>query len=237
MFIGHHAVAFAAKKIAPNTSLGTLVAAAQFLDLLWPPLLLTGIEHARIEPGITAVSPLDLYDYPLSHSLAGALLWSILFGGLYSVFKKYHKRTSLSGSALTIGAIVLGLTVFSHWVLDFITHRPDMLLWFSGTTYVGLGLWNSWAGTILVEGGLFAIGGLLYMRSTKSNDRVGTYGWWGYVVFLLTMYVASLLGPPPPDTGVLAVGGNAGWLFVLWAWWFDTHRTAVQAEPIPASRV
>lgn len=217
MFIGHHAVAFAAKKIAPNTSLGTLVAAVQFLDLLWPPFLLLGVEHVRIAPGATAVSPLDLYDYPISHSLLGALVWSLLFGGIYFAVKKYLR-----------GAVVVSLAVFSHWVLDFITHRPDMPLSFSSKTYVGLGLWNSWAGTLIVEGGLFVAGAVLYMRTTKSNDRVGTYAWWSYIAFLLAMYGASLFGPPPPDASLLAVGGNAGWLFVLWAWWFDKHRSVRQ---------
>ena len=218
MFIGHHAVALAAKKVAPNTSLGTLVAAVQFLDLLWPPLLLLGIEHARIEPGITAVSPLDLYDYPISHSLLGALIWSVLFGGLYFVFKKQMRS-----------AAIVALAVFSHWILDFITHRPDMPLTFSNRTLVGLGLWNSWVGTLIVEGGLFVAATVVYTRATKPRDRVGTYAWWSYIAFLLVMYVASLVGPPPPDTSVLAVGGNAGWLFVLWAWWIDRHRSVISA--------
>ena len=196
MFIGHHAIAFAAKKVAPKTSLGTLFVAVQFLDLLWPIFLLLGLEHFRIEPGITVVSPLNLYDYPISHSLVGALLWSLLLGGLYFVVKRH------AGSAAIVGA-----AAFSHWILDFITHRPDMALSFSSTTYVGLGLWNSLAGTLIVEIGLFVVGVIVYVRATTPKDRIGTYGWWSFVAFLLVMYVASIFGPPPPNENMIAVGG------------------------------
>jgi hypothetical protein len=213
MFIGHHAVAFAAKKFAPGISLGTLFAAVQFLDLLWPIFLLTGIEHVRIEPGYTVVSPFNLYDYPVSHSLAGALMWSVLFGGLYFAVRRHARN-----------AVILGVAVFSHWILDFITHRPDMPLWFSGSTYVGLGLWNSLAGTLVVEISIFVVGVIVYTRSTAASDRIGTYGWWSFVAFLFIMYVASVLGPPPPSVDVVAIGGNAGWLLVLWAYWIDNHR-------------
>jgi len=217
MFISHHAVAFAAIRFAPETSLGTLFIAVQFLDLLWPLLLLLGIEHVRIEPGITVVSPLNLYDYPISHSLAGALIWSLLFGAAY--FGLRHEVRS---------AAVVGSAVFSHWVLDFIAHRPDMPLGFNGTTYVGLGLWNSYAGTFIVEIGIFIIGVAVYARTTKSKDGLGKYGLWSLASFLLISYVASIIGPPPPNEIALAIGANVAWLFVLWAFWTDGHR-AVKA--------
>ena len=164
MFIGHFAVGFAAKKIAPKPSLGTYFMAVSFVDMLWPIFLLLGIEHVRISPGITVVTPLDLYDYPFSHSLVAVLFWSLLVGGLYFILKK-EKRS----------ALVVGIAVFSHWILDFITHRPDMPISFGETTYVGLGLWNSLAGTIIVEVGMFIAGIALYLKATTPKDRTGKY--------------------------------------------------------------
>jgi len=224
MFIGHFAVAFAAKKVAPQTSLGTLFIAVQWADVLWPVLLLLGIEHARIEPGFTVVTPLDLYDYPISHSLLGLLLWSVGFGGLYFFLRKYK-----------LGAIVAGLCVFSHWILDFITHRPDMPLGFGSGTKVGLGLWNSLSGTVLIESAMFIAGVALYVRSTVAKDRIGTYSLWTLVAFFAVMYAANILGPPPPSINVVAIGGNAGWLLVLWAYWIDRHRQPRPSEgsPVP----
>lgn len=219
MFIGHYAVALAAKKAAPRTSLGTLFMAAQLVDLLWPVFLLLGLEHVRIDPGNTAFTPLDFYDYPLTHSLAGAAVWSALMGVLYRVIRKDLR-----------GSIVVGAVVFSHWLLDFATHRADLPLWFSGTTRVGAGLWNSVPGTLVVELGLFAVGIAVYLNTTRSRDRTGIFAFWSMIVVLLATYSANLLGPPPPDSLTIAIAGNAAWLFVLWAYWADKHRTA---DPSP----
>ena len=214
MFIGHYAVALAAKKAAPNSSLGTLFIGAQLIDLLWPLFLLAGWEHVRLDPGNTVVTPLDFYDYPISHSLLGTLIWGLLFALLYFAFRKYKR-----------GAIVLGLCVASHWFLDFLTHRPDLLLWFGGKTPVGLGLWNSLPGTLVVELGLFAVGLAIYVRSTKSKDRIGTIAFWSLIGLLLVIYFSNLFGPPPPEPHMIAIAANASWLFVFWAYWADKHRT------------
>lgn len=213
MFLGHYAVALAAKRVSPTTSLGTLVLASQFVDLLWPVLLLLGWEHMRIVPGITTVTPIDFTDYPISHSLLVVLVWTALVGGLY-----FAVRRSPRG-AITVGALVL-----SHWFLDLLVHRPDLPLWPGSELRVGLGIWNSLAGTLLLELGLFVIGTAMYLRTTKRKDAVGTYGFWGFIVVLLGIYAANLLGPPPPGQDAIAIAGNASWLFVLWAWWVDRHR-------------
>jgi membrane-bound metal-dependent hydrolase YbcI (DUF457 family) len=213
MFIGHYAVALAAKKAAPRTSLGTLFMAAQFVDLLWPSLLLLRLEHVRIDPGNTAVTPLDFYDYPITHSLAGVALWSLLLGVLYLAIKRDVR-----------GAVVVGACVMSHWVLDFLTHRPDLPLWFTGSTRVGAGLWNSVAWTIVVEGGMFAAGIAIYIKATRSKDRTGVYAFWSLIAVLVAIYCVNLFGPPPPDAEAIAIAGNAAWLFVLWAYWADSHR-------------
>lgn len=221
MFIGHYAVAFAAKKVAPQTSLGTLFLAVQLADQLWPVLLLLSIEHAAITPGITVVTPLDLYDYPISHSLAGMLFWSAGFGGLYYAIRKYKT-----------GALITAACVFSHWILDFITHRPDMPLGFGSGTKVGLGLWNSLAGTLVVETAIFAVGIWLYVQSTAAKDRIGVYSFWGLVGFFVILYLANIFGPPPPDINTVAIGSNAGWLLVLWAYWIDKHRSTLQSQQV-----
>jgi membrane-bound metal-dependent hydrolase YbcI (DUF457 family) len=123
MFAGHFAVAFAAKKAAPKVSLGTMILAGQFVDLLWPALLVTGIEHVRIAPGNTAFTPLDFYDYPITHSLAGSFGWAVLLGIVFYLVRR--DRTS---------SIILAAVSFSHWILDLVTHRPDLPIWFSGDT-------------------------------------------------------------------------------------------------------
>ncbi|HTY35718.1 MAG TPA: hypothetical protein VMH23_01335 [Bacteroidota bacterium] len=215
MFIGHFGVGFGAKKAAPKVSLGTLFMAAQFADLLWPVLLLLGWEHARINPGNTVVTPLDFYDYPISHSLVGALFWSALFGGVYFLARRSGRN-----------ALLCSAVVFSHWLLDLATHRPDLSLGLGGNVYFGLGLWNSLVGTILVEAAVFAGGVILYVRSTRAKDRIGSIGLWALIVFLVVIHLANLFGPPPPSMSAIAVAGNATWLLVIWAYWIDRHRVS-----------
>jgi hypothetical protein len=220
MFIGHAAVAFAAKKAAPKTSLGTLIMAAQFIDLLWPVFLLLGLEHVRIDPGNTALTPLDFYDYPFSHSLGAVIVWGLVFGGVYFAARRY--RT---------GAITLGLLVVSHWILDFLAHRPDLPLAPGSETRVGLGLWDSVAATVIVEGLLFAAGVAFYAKTTKPIDRIGTYALWALVAFFVGVYVMNVFGAAPPSTDVIAIAGNASWLFVLWGYWIDKHRAVRDSAP------
>jgi len=219
MFIGHYAVALGAKRAAPAVSLGTLFLAAQLVDLLWPIFLLLGLEHVRISPGNTAMTPLDFYDYPISHSLLGGIVWSVVMGGVYYAVRRQHR-----------GAIVLGLCVFSHWLLDLVTHRPDLPLGIGTNVFFGLGLWNSVPGTVIVEVLLFAAGTWLYTRATSAKDHVGSYGFWTLVGVLVLIYFMNIFGPPPPSVQAIAVLGNASWLFVIWAYWIDRHRTAAHAR-------
>ena len=220
MFVGHYAVALASKKPARAVSLGTLFIAAQFLDLIWPFFLLLGIESVRIVPGLTAVTPLDLHDYPYSHSLLTAIGWSALFGGSYYALKRNSRS-----------AWVLAAAVFSHWVLDFVTHIPDMPLYPGSSTHVGLGLWNSRIGTMVVEGSMFALAVVVYTKATKATDKTGVYAFWSLIILLVAIYFANLFGTPPPNETALAVAALGLWLFVPWAYWIERHRRVDQKIP------
>ncbi len=214
MFLGHIGVALAAKRAAPRTSLGTLVAASLWIDLVWPALLLAGVERVRIDPGNTAVTPLDFERYPYTHGAAAVVLWALAFGAVYRWRTGYRR-----------GAIVAGALVASHWLLDAIVHRPDLPLGWDGPK-VGLGLWNSAPATLAVELGLLAAGVVLYVRGAPARDATGRRALAGLVVFLVAVYLVNVLGPPPPSEKAIAFGGLAQWLFVPWAAWIDRHRRA-----------
>jgi hypothetical protein len=213
VFIGHFAVGLATKRVAPNVSLGTLFMAAQFADLLWPILLLLGLERVQIAPGDTVVTPLAFVNYPLSHSLLADIGWATLFAGLYLTLK--HHST---------GALWIWIAVISHWILDAVAHRSDLPFYPGSRTLIGLGLWNSLAGTLAVEGTMFFVGLVLYLKSTRPKDRVGVYAFLTLVVVLLVSYVGGLFGPPPPNIAVLETTALSMWLFVPWAYWADRHR-------------
>lgn len=217
MFIGHYAVAFGAKRFAASVSLGTLFLACQLADLIWPNLVLLGIERVEVDPGNTAITPLDFAYYPYSHSLLGFVVWSVLFAGLYAMLVRASVRV----------AMVLGLVVFSHWILDVLTHRPDLPLTFGNSTLLGLGLWNLPSVAILLESLLFGVGVWYYTRCTKPVDRRGSIGLWLLVAFLLLTYAANLLGPPPPSGDIVAWSAQAMWLLVVWGYWVDRHRIPV----------
>ncbi|MDH3274759.1 MAG: metal-dependent hydrolase [Gammaproteobacteria bacterium] len=214
MFIGHFALALGAKKYAPQASLGILFLACQLADIIWPNLVLLGIETLRVEPGITVMTPLEFVHYPYSHSLIAILLWSAVFAVLYWLLTR-------SG---TKAAIVIGTLVLSHWILDVITHRPDMPITLSDSPRIGLGLWNSLGLAVSVELLLFAAGVWLYVRHTRALDRIGSIGFWSLVAFLVVIYAGNLLGPPPPSATAVAWSAQALWLVIAWGFWVDRHR-------------
>ena len=217
MFVGHFAVALTAKRAAPGVSLGTLFLAAQLADLIWPTLVLLGVEAVEVRPGITRVTPLDFVRYPYSHSLEALLAWAVAFGVIY----KMRVRSSWRE------ALILGGVVLSHWVLDVISHRPDMPLTLSGPERLGLGLWNSLPATLTVELLMFALGVALYVTMTRAKDRIGGIGFWTLIGFMTAIYFASLFGSPPPSAEAVAWSDQGQWLLVAWAYWIDRHREAL----------
>ena len=220
MFVGHFGVAFAAKRVAPRASLPLLLAAGGFLDLLWPILLLAGVERVRIDPGNTAFTPLDFTSYPWSHSALTTLGWGALFGGVVLAVTRDR------AAALATGALVA-----SHWVLDLVSHRPDLPLWPEGPT-AGLGLWNSIPATVLVEGAIFLGGVWIYVRATRPRGAAGRWVLAGLVLLLGASYLANAFGGTPPPSGTVIAWVNLGGaaLTLALAAWVDRRRTAAR-EP------
>jgi hypothetical protein len=219
MFIGHFAVGFASKRFAPRTNLAVLLAAPLLLDILWPFFVLFGWEQVRIDPGNTAFTPFDFVSYPWSHSLAMSMVWASLFAAIYFLVTRY-----------AAGAMIVWIGVVSHWVLDWISHGPDMPL-YPGGPRLGLGLWNSIPATMVVELVLFAGGLILYVMATRARDRIGRYAFIAYTVLLLMAYLSDRLGGAPPssingDVIVPAIIAEA--VLLPWAWWFDRHRALRQ---------
>jgi hypothetical protein len=218
MFIGHFGVAFGAKKVTPVLSLGLLFIAVQFLDLLWPTLILLHIEHAAIVPGITKMSPIDFTDYPISHSLLMSVIWGILFGAIFWLVKKDFRS-----------ALILGLCVVSHWILDIVVHRPDLPLYPGNSPKLGFGLWNYPFVEPIIEMLIFLAGFILYMKTTASKNSIGKYGLWVLIAFLIFSHFYSFFSPEPTDIASVAWSAQIIWVLVILAFWVDHNRVRKQA--------
>jgi hypothetical protein len=217
MLLGHIAAGLGGKYFAPRASLGTLVLAGIFADIVWVVLSVAGIEHFRIVRGYTAVSPYDMFDTPLSHGLFANLVLAIIFGGIYFLLKK-DRRSS----------IVLSLVVLSHWVLDFISHRPDMVFIGNSWPRVGLGLWSSYWGTIAVEIGLFLIGLILYMRTTKTRRARAVLPFILFIIYSVFLFLGTLFATPSESIVAICFSSLTVLLilFIL-AYWTDKMRQPI----------
>jgi hypothetical protein len=189
MFIGHFGLSFAAKKAAPRVSLGTLFIATQFVDILWPFLLVLGVEKVAITPGYTKMNAFEFLHYPYTHSLLMGIVWGAVVGSIYWLVKRD-----------TRGALVIGLCVLSHWFLDLVVHVADLPLTPFGDTKVGLGLWNHVATTLIVETIIFFAGIYVYATFTKAKNGIGKWALWGLVILLLVFTLGNVFGPPPSDS-------------------------------------
>ena len=215
MFVGHLALAFAAKRAAPRVSLGWLMAGVTALDLLWPLLLLAGVEEVAIKSGATAFTPLVFVSYPWSHSLVMACIWGLLLAA--------QARTMRISAR---GAWLLAALVVSHWLLDVVTHAPDMPLWPGESPHLGLGLWNSIPGTFAVEGALWVAGISLYLRGRRPATWKGPVALWSLIVVSTVMWAAGPYAPPPPSERALAWFALIGWVIVPWAAFADRYYSA-----------
>ncbi len=212
MFIGHFAVGLGAKKMAPELNLGILFIACQLLDLIWPVLVLMGIEKVSVDHFATAVTPLNFEHYPYSHSLVMTIFYSLLVG----------IATGLVFRSKRLG-VTLGLVTSSHWILDFVTHRPDLPIWFNGQKF-GLGLWNSVSLSVSIELIIFAVGTVFYIRSKSNMSRKRKAWFWSLILFFLVIYAGNIFGPKPPieaSPNMIAGPAMAMWLIVLWGYLVD----------------
>lgn len=211
MFLGHFAVGIALKKTEPRVPLGVWLASTQFLDILWPIFLLIGIEKVAVVPGITVVTPLDLQVLDWSHSLAMAGVWALLFGAVV-----YWRVRSLNAFIFSV------IGVLSHWLLDYATHRADMPLAPHSARY-GLELWNSMAGTLSAELGMFALALVIYTRGAHPGAKRAWLHFAIFMVFLTVMYFAAIFGPPPPNnqTAIAIASIILVPLVIPWANWVD----------------
>lgn len=215
MFVGHLAAAFAAKPVARPVSLGWMVAAVCLPDLLWPVFLLTGWEQVTIAPGATAFTPLVFDSYPWSHSLLTNIVWGLALAALGR-----WRGISTNASWLLAGLVL------SHWVLDFITHAPDMPLWpWASSSRLGLTLWDSIPATLGIEGVLWIAAIWIYLRSRRATKWIGPVAFWSLVLVSTLMWATSPWSPVPPDSRSLAWGSLIGWIVVPWATLADKYYT------------
>lgn len=213
MFIGHFAIGFASKRWAPGVSLAVLLAAPLLSDLMFPVLVVAGVEHAHIVRGDTPFLALSLDEIGWSHSLLTNAVWAAIMGGL--VWRWTKDRSA---------ALVVVIGVLSHWVLDWVTHRPDMPLYPGGAGY-GLTLWRSVPGTMAVEIVMFSLSVMTYARMTRARDRIGSAALWALVALLGAAYLGNAFGPPPPELApVLWIGIVANIVILAWVFWIDRHR-------------
>ena len=225
MFLGHFGAALALKRVEPKLSLGTLFLAAQLVDLLWGGFLLAGWEEVRIDPGYTAVTPLQFLHYPITHSLVGTLGWALAAGAVY--YSWPTRDTSRHWQA----AVIVAVAVLSHFPLDVLVHVPDLTIAGDDTAHLGLGLWRSVGATLAAELLVFGAGLAVYvaLRSRRHPVRAGRLA--GLVLVLGGIYAASLLGPPPPSVTAIAVTDILGLLaLAAFAGWADQREPATGAR-------
>jgi membrane-bound metal-dependent hydrolase YbcI (DUF457 family) len=218
MFIGHFGLSFMAKKAAPKVSLGTLFIATQFVDILWPFLLLFHVEKMMVVPGYTKSNPFEFLYFPYTHSLLMGFVWGAIVGGAYWLFKRD-----------TRGALVVGLCVLSHWFLDLIVHAADLPLTPFGDYKVGFGLWNYVAITLIIEFGLFLGGAFVYSTFTKAKNKIGKWVLWILVILLLLVQLANTFGPAPSDSvmNLFASFITLMAIILALAYWVDKNREVV----------
>lgn len=197
MFVGHFAAGVTGKAVENTVPLWVWIGASQLLDLGWAILIMTGVEKLRVVPGQPG-NPLDLYYMPWTHSLPAALLWAL--AAAFIAWRGF----GASGRA----ALLLGLVVISHWLLDLIVHRPDLPLGFLGPK-LGLGMWNWPLPEMALEMGLLALSGGLWIAVRKDRGQPAGPAL-GFVALLSVLQVVSMISGEtqgPVQMGALALFG------------------------------
>jgi hypothetical protein len=215
MLVGHFAVGFAAKRVEPALSLGTLVFAAMLADVLAFSLVAVGIEHFRVAADVQR-NRLIGENIVYSHSLSMDIIWGALLAGAYFLWRRN-----------TRAALILFAAVVSHWVLDVVSHRPDMRLGPGIPGVFGLGLWNSFPATLLVEGGMWLLAIILYVSATHANRRAGKYAFWAGVVVLTVAWLSNISAPPSQGGSAVATGLTSLVFFscaIGWSYWMNRAR-------------
>ena len=224
LFIGHYGVGLIAKAKRPQFPLWLLFIAVQLIDVIWALFVLLGVEKVRIVPGYTASSPLDLYYMPYTHSLLGAALWSVALGALCAMVYRWKWAAG----------VIVGLAVFSHWILDLLVHRPDLALYDSHMK-MGLGLWNYKWLEFALEVALLFFGIYLYMRSTRSVGAVGRYGFIAFGIVMLAIQASQFYTPPPPSGNTVAISALFAYvLFAIISAWLERKRLSLSESSLPS---
>lgn len=219
MFVGHYSVSFFAKSLEKSIPLWVLFAAVQLVDIFWAIFVLTGVEKLRIVPNFTRSNAIDLYFMPYTHSLIGALGWSV------TAFFPYYLWRGKQSSRPIFAAVLVGAAVFSHWILDFIVHTPDLPL-YAETNKVGLGLWNLPEVSLPLELLLLVAGFWQYQRQTSAKSSAGKYAAGVFVGFLILLQIYSFFGPAPESVSGFAVLALVFYLiFVALAFWLEKLRS------------
>ncbi|MEO6550151.1 MAG: metal-dependent hydrolase [Ferruginibacter sp.] len=221
MFIGHFGLSFAAKKVAPKVSLAVLFIATQFVDILWPFLLVFGIEKVAVKPGYTKMNAFEFLHYPYTHSLFMGLVWGAIVGGIYWLLKRDNRS-----------ALVIGFCVLSHWLLDLVVHVADLPLSPFGEYKVGFGLWNHVAATLIVETAIFLGGVIIYASVTKAKNKAGKWGLWTLVILLLLITISNTFGPTPPGSVKILFYSFVIMMAIIvsLSYWVDKNRASTDTN-------
>jgi hypothetical protein len=214
VLVGHLAVGLIANRVEPKISLGTAVLASMFPDLLWAVLLLGGIEQAYFRAGRGAANYLNAAQISYSHSLLMDALWGALLASIY-----FLRRHSARAAWIVFAAVV------SHWVLDVVSHKPDMPVAPGIDEHLGLGLWGSIVATVLLEGGFWVLAIISYVRTTRARKSAGVYAFWVGIALVTVAWYNNIAGLPPRDTRSASISSVVFFgLLIAWAFWIDRLR-------------
>ena len=216
MHVGHFATGLIGKRVDPKLSLGTMILASMLADVLWGVFMLAGVEEVEITNGRGAGNYFHPINIALSHSLVMLSVWGALFAGAHFLWRR-------SGHA----ALLLFFLVVLHWPLDVIAHKSDMPLAPGLPQQFGFGLWTNLIATILVEGGLWLLSIVLYLRTTRSRSRLALFIFWPVVLLVTLSWLNNIAGPPPPDVRIAPMLSLIYFsLIIAWGYWVNRLRPA-----------